>query len=136
MKSRAPAYNELVSRQLQKATNDLRNLQQLLVLEGINPRVLMDFRETVDGVRHTAWAVQEWMELRDKQEDIGPVLASLTEHRIRIATHLNNDLAIGFENGEVNSQAKGLSPLQKATEKLLAAMAQCLTKSKPEGGRS
>jgi hypothetical protein len=96
----------------------------------------MDFREAVDGVRHTAWAVQEWLELRDRKQDIGPVLAFLTEHRIRIATQLNTDLAIGCENGEVNSQAKGLSLLQKAVEKLLAAMASCLTKSKPEGGGS
>jgi hypothetical protein len=135
MNSSGPVYNEVTSRQLQKATNNLRNLQQLLLFEGINPRVLMDFREAVDGIRHTAWAVQEWMELRDK-EDTGPVLAFLTEHRIRVATQLNNDLAIGFENGEVNSQAKGLSLLQKALERLLAAMARCLTKSKPEGGRS
>lgn len=122
MSTSGSAYNELVSKQLEKSTNELRQLQQLLTLEGVDPRVLLDFREAVDQVRHTAWSVQQWLELTAKKKDVTSVLEVLTEHRIRVATRLNRDLAVGVESGEVVSRFEGLEALRAAAEGLLGRL--------------
>lgn len=117
--SASSAYNELISAQLRKATSDLRNIQQLLKQDAIDARVLLDFREAVDNVRHVAWAVQQWLDLREAREDTSSVMEMLVIHRIRVATQLNSDLSLNAEAGELARGFPGFAALRSATRRLL-----------------
>ncbi len=118
MSTPSSAYNELISAQLRKATTELRNIQQLLTDNAIDVRVLLDFREAVDNVRHVAWAVQQWLDLRERKQDVSTVMEVLLAHRIRVATQLNNDLALTFEAGELTPEFPGVASLLAATGRL------------------
>ncbi len=119
MSRASSAYSELISGQLRKATSDLRSIQQLLTHDGIDPRVLLDFREAVDNVRHVAWGVQQWLDLHDARQDTSSVMEMLVVHRIRVATQLNNDLALTAEAGELARGFPGFTALRTATRRLL-----------------
>ena len=49
---------EGISARLQRATDELRQLEKLIRSASIDPRVLDDFREALDHIRLTAWGVR------------------------------------------------------------------------------
>src|SRR5258707_14254990 len=51
-----------VNFQLKKTSAELLRLEHAIRTGGIDQRILTDFRDAVDHVRKTAWAVQEWQE--------------------------------------------------------------------------
>src|SRR5256886_13241678 len=67
-----------VNFQLKKTSAELMQLEHAIRSGGIDERILMDFRDAVDHVRKTAWAVQEWQERRITRHDPHTVLPLLT----------------------------------------------------------
>jgi hypothetical protein len=58
------AYASDISMTLQNVTNELRQLQDLLLFaEKLDPSILTDFRDIINRIRHNAWAVQQYGEL-------------------------------------------------------------------------
>ena len=49
---------EGISARLQRATDELRQLEKLIRSASIDPRVLDDFRQALDHTRLTAWGVR------------------------------------------------------------------------------
>jgi hypothetical protein len=74
--------------QLKKTCADLVRLECDMRSGPIDPRILSEFRDAVDHVRKTAWAVQEWQERQSRHHDAHTVLPLLTAERIRRATQL------------------------------------------------
>ena len=58
MGSTEPDAKEAISARLQRATDELRQLEKLIRSASIDPRVLDDFREALDHTRLTAWGVR------------------------------------------------------------------------------
>ncbi|MDE3110894.1 MAG: hypothetical protein KGL02_13250, partial [Acidobacteriota bacterium] len=56
-----------VNFQLRKTSAQLASIEDSIKSGGVDPRILRDFRDAVDYVRKTAWAVQEWQERQLKQ---------------------------------------------------------------------
>lgn len=115
-------YNDILSGRLQKIGADLREVQQLLTMEGVDPRILLDFRESVDGVRHTAWAVQQWLELKDKKEEMSNVMDVLTRYRIRVCGQMMNDLRMGLAEGEWQRATEGADKLLRIMREFTALL--------------
>ena len=49
---------EAISARLQRATDELRQLEKLIRSASIDPRVLDDFRQALDDTRLTAWGLR------------------------------------------------------------------------------
>ena len=60
------AYIALVSSQVQRVTQELHKLEQLLQAGMVERSVLADFRQAVDQIRQTSWNVQRTMETPQK----------------------------------------------------------------------
>ncbi|HEV2298597.1 MAG TPA: hypothetical protein VGR72_08790 [Candidatus Acidoferrales bacterium] len=104
--------------QLRKASAELLNLEQRIKAKEIDPFILREFRDAVDYVRKTAWAVQEWRERQITHRDPQTVLSLLTIERIRRATTLSHDLLSDLKTQDVSQQTEGISELLHATEAL------------------
>jgi hypothetical protein len=85
---------------------------------GMDPRVLREFRDAVDYVRKTAWALQELQERQAHQRDIATVRSLLTDERVRRATQLSKALASDLESHEVGEATPGTAELFRAIETL------------------
>jgi hypothetical protein len=108
---------------LQKAAAELRELDEALKSGGVDSRVLLEFRDAVDYVRKTAWAVQEWQERQLQRRDTATVLPLLTAERVRRATQLSNAVVADLKTHEANSETPGIENLFRAAESLRACLA-------------
>ena len=107
-----------VNFQLRKTSNELMQLEQAIRTGGIDQRILMDFRDAVDHVRKTAWAVQEWQERQIQHHDPHTVLPLLTSERIRRAAQLGDAIVADLTANEVNRETPGIDRLYKNVERM------------------
>ena len=56
------AFMALVTNQVQRVTNELNKLEQLLQAGMVDRTVLADFRKAVDQIRKTSWSVEQSIE--------------------------------------------------------------------------
>jgi hypothetical protein len=104
--------------QLKKACADLVKLEYDMRSGSIDQRVLSEFRDAVDNVRKTAWAVQEWQERQSRRQDPQSVLPLLTAERIRRATQLCDAIAAASTAHEVARQTVGIEEFFRAVERV------------------
>jgi hypothetical protein len=103
---------------LKKAAADLRTIEREIKNGGADPRVLREFRDAVDFVRKSAWAVYEYQERQVRRKDASTVLSLLTVERVRRGTQLNNDIAANFDSRELTSETPGIAELLRAVERV------------------
>ena len=108
---------------LQNATSEIFELEKLLKSGTIDPRVLNEFRDAVDQIRGTAWAVQQWMGLQESGDPY-ELLPALSAQRVRRATQLTKDLTIDLESVDIGLETPGLKQLFQAVDALHERLAR------------
>jgi len=127
--SPAPTFWGVTFR-LKKATAELRALEEEIKSGGIDSRVLRDFRDAVDYVRKTAWAVQEWQERQIQQHDTATVLPLLTAERVRRTTELSTIILTDLADKQITPETAGMVELLHAIERLHTRLADSLASRK------
>jgi hypothetical protein len=107
-----------VTFRLKRAIDDLLKLEKAIRSGGMDPSVLREFRDAVDYVRKTAWALQELQERQAQQRDTATVRSLLTEERVRRATQLSMALASDLDSHEVTDGTTGAADLYRAVDGL------------------
>jgi hypothetical protein len=108
-----------VSHRLEKAITELRRLQKLLVSgQGLDPRILTDFREALNRIRKTAWSAQQYIALNATDQDSASVLSILAGERVRAAYQLCQAIQIDLTSSEVKFQTGQLIQLHAAAQAL------------------
>jgi hypothetical protein len=113
-----PGKKGPVSIRLQASTDELLELEQLIQPSDIDSSMLRDFRGAVDHIRTTVWAVQQWIELRDRGSDLYPTLPVLARERVRRTTQLSKDLDLDLQTAEISIETEGLGDQFKAVDGL------------------
>jgi hypothetical protein len=103
---------------LQVANAELQELARLVVSGDLDPRVLSEFRNSVDDIRNTAWAVQQWIGAKEKSGDPYAVLPALTVQRVHRATKLATDLSLDLQTAEITADTEGVGKLFQAVDDL------------------
>lgn len=107
-----------VNFRLRKTSAELVTIEQTIRSGGIAPSILMEFRDAVDYVRRTAWAVQEWQERQVLRRDPQTVLPLITTERIRRATQLSKAISTDLATHEVTRETAGIDELYRAVQGL------------------
>ena len=107
-----------IAERLQRATEELKALEQLILSGDFAPRLLCEFRNAVDSIRHTARVVQMWVGLQQQQRDPYSAISTLSEDRVRRATQIAKDITIDLQSLEVDFDTEGLAELFQAIETL------------------
>ena len=115
-----------VNFQLRKTSADLVKIEQTIQSGGVDPRILKEFREALDYVRKTAWAVQEWQERQLQKRDPQTVLPLVTTERIRRATQLSKAITADLNAHEVTRETAGMDEFFRAVESLYQHVADLL----------
>src|SRR6202790_5049688 len=89
----------------------------------MDPRVLREFRDAVDYVRKTAWALQELQERQAHQRDTATVRTLLTDERVRRGTQLSKALVADLDANEVSEGTAGVAELFRSIESLYQRLA-------------
>jgi hypothetical protein len=112
-----------VTFRLKMATDSLLKLEEAIRSGGMDTVVLREFRDAVDYVRKTAWALQELQERQIQQRDTATVRSLLTEERVRRATQLSKVLASDLDSHELTDGTTGAADLYRAIEGLYERLA-------------
>jgi len=118
-----------VNFQLKKTSAELLQLEHTIRSGGIDQRILTDFRDAVDYVRKTAWAVQEWQERQLQHHDTRTLLPLLTTERIRRGTQLANAIVSDLEGNEINRETPGIEGFSSAITRMQQLLAELLKDS-------
>lgn len=104
--------------QLKKTCADLVRLEYDMRSGPIDSRILGEFRDAVDNVRKSAWAVQEWQERQSRRQDPHTVLPLLTAERLRRATQLCDTITAGLAAHDVARESVGVDEFLRAVERV------------------
>ncbi len=117
------------SEKLQGLTDELRLLQALLTA-GVefDPRILSEFRDTVNRVRTTAWAMQQYIENAANDRDPKKVLTLLAGERVRAAFQICEAIRADLKNEQVQFQKGQLLELNEAVQALAKELADAVKK--------
>ncbi len=88
-----PPTTDDLAAMLETCLASLHNLDGLVNSAGMVAPVAQEFHAAASHVRNTAWAVQQWIELRQEPRDTSAVLGSVNSERVRFATQLCRELA-------------------------------------------
>jgi len=118
-----------VSRRLEKAITELRRLQRLLLSgEGLDPRILTDFRDALNRVRNTAWSAQQYIASTATGQDSASVLSILAGERVRAAYQLCQAIQADLKSNDVRFQKGHLIQLHLATKTLTEQLGDVVDK--------
>lgn len=116
-----------ISERLEAATKELQHLEELVKSGDLDSRVLSEFRNAVDHMRSTSWAVQKWMGLSDRSGgDPFTVLPILSEERVRRATQILQDLSLDLQATDIGIDTKGIGDLYNSLDDLRRRLATLL----------
>ncbi len=115
-----------VNFQLRKTSAQLATIEDAIKTGSVDPRILRDFRDAVDYVRKTAWAVQEWQERQLKQHDPQTVVPLIISERIRRATQLNRAISADVTAGDATRESPGLRDFFKVVESVYVQISSLL----------
>src|SRR2546422_8632857 len=117
-----------VSPRLEKAITELRGLQELLLSgDGLDSRILSDFREALNRIRNTAWSAQQYIALKATDQDSASV-SILAGERVRAAYQLCQAIQIDLTSSEVKFQTGHLIQLHAAAQALTEQLSDAVGK--------
>src|ERR1700686_2628341 len=105
-----------VNLQVKKTSVELQKLEKSLQAEGIDFRLLNEFRDTVETLRTTALAVQQLREFQLKGQDSGEVISLLVSSRVRRGTNFCHELIADIDSGKLSSGTKDVDELYNTLE--------------------
>src|ERR1700693_3799594 len=121
-----------VNLQVKKTSVELQKLEKSLQAEGIDFRLLNEFRDTVDTLRTTALAVQQLREHQLKGQDAGEIVSLLVADRVRRATNLCHEIVADIDAGKVSSQTKEVDELYDSLEQACDRLRHLLKSRHPD----
>ncbi len=92
----------------------------------VDPRILTDFRDAVNRIRNTAWAVEQYANSKTTETDPNSLLTLLAGERVRIAYQLAKLVQDDMANPEVRFQKGQLLRLRDAIEELAHHLSKVL----------
>lgn len=104
---------------LQNATQELREVHELLLTADLDKRILGGFRDAVNRVRTAAWAMEQYSESRAHDKDPAKVFSLLAGERVRALYQLCRALQRDLETPEIRFQPGQLIQLHSAAQELV-----------------
>lgn len=100
-----------IDERLENAIIELLSLQELLGSDEVDAQVLRDFRDALNRVRNTAWAVQQFIVSQEFEQGPAGLTSFLAGERIRGAFKLCRSVQEDLKREEVEFQKGQLSEL-------------------------
>lgn len=108
-----------ITARLEAATGELHALEELVKSGDLDARVLSEFRNAVDHIRNTTWAVQKWIGLSDQSGgDPFSVLPIMSAERVKRATQICTDISLDLQTVDVGIDTPGIGSLYNAVDDL------------------
>jgi hypothetical protein len=128
-----PAHaNSAMAQGIMRAIGDLNELEQNLVKDRIDPRLIAQLHDAVEHVRQTAWTVQQWVDLHSSGGDPFDVLPQLEAERMQMLSKLAHNVTADIDASTINHYTLGISDLYETVQQLYRRLRKMLLDDAPE----
>jgi hypothetical protein len=136
-----PAHTEApqpddISGQIMRAITVLSELEQHLVKDQVDPRLIAQFHDAMEHTRQTAWTVQQWIDLRISGSDPFGVLPQLEAERMHMLIKLAHNVVADVDAGGTNEFTEGVAELYDAAQQLYKRLNRMLSRDPEDADRS
>lgn len=107
-----------MSQKIMNAIADLNELEQNLVKDRIDPRLIAQLHDSVEHVRQTAFTVQQWVDLHASGGDPFEVLPQLEAERMQMLRKLAHNVTADIDATSINHYTLGISELYACVDQL------------------
>ena len=107
-----------IDQRLENAIVELLALQELLSADSVDTRLLSDFRDALNRVRNTAWAVQQFIVSQLSEQGPAGLNSFLAAERVRAAFQLCRSVERDLQREEIRFQKGQLSELHGVVAQL------------------
>jgi hypothetical protein len=128
----AAPTNSPMSQRIMRAIGDLNELEQNLVKDKIDPRLIAQLHDAVEHVRQTAWTVQQWTDLHASGNDPFDVLPQLEAERMHMLGKLAHNVTADIDASSINHYTLGISDLYETIQQLYRRLRKMLLDDAPE----
>jgi len=107
-----------ISQRIMRTVTELNDLEQSLVKEQVDPRLIAQFHDAVEHLRQTAWTLQQFLDLNASGGDPFDVLPQLEAERMHMLGKLAHNVNADIDATSVNEFTMGISELYETIQGL------------------
>jgi len=107
-----------MSVQITRTIADLNQMEQKLIVDGVDPRILAQFHDAVEHIRQTAWSVVQWVELNSSGGDPFEVLPLLEAERMHMLRKLAHNVTADLDSGSITRFTEGIATVYEVVQTL------------------
>jgi len=107
-----------MSVQVTRTIAELNQVEQTLVIDKVDPRIIAQFHDAVEHMRQTAWSVVQWVELHSSGGDPFEVLPQLEAERMHMLRKLAHNVTADLDSGSVTRFTEGISAIYEEVQAL------------------
>lgn len=107
-----------ISAQIADTISQLTELEQQLVKNRIDQRLIAQFHDAMEHTRQTAWTVQHWVDLRSGGSDPFAVLPQLETERMNMLMKLARNVLADIDSTGLTEFSEGINELYATIQQL------------------
>ncbi|HEX3155751.1 MAG TPA: PilZ domain-containing protein [Candidatus Angelobacter sp.] len=121
-----------MSSQVTRTIEDLNQVEQGLVIDKVDPRVIAQFHDAVEHLRQTAWSVVQWVDLNGSGGDPFEVLPQLEAERMHMLRKLAHNVTADLDGGTITRFTEGISNIYEEVQSLYRGLRKIVIDSPEE----
>jgi hypothetical protein len=121
-----------LSRQITRTIGELNEVEQGLVRDQIDPRLIAQFHDAVEHIRQTAWSAVQWVDLNASGGDPFEVLPQLEAERMHMLRKLAHNVTADIDSASITRMTEGISELYEAIHQLFRGLRKIVMDSPEE----
>ncbi len=121
-----------MSKQITRTINELNQVEQQLVIDKVDPRIIAQFHDAVEHIRQTAWSVVQWVDLHSTGGDPFEVLPQLEAERMHMLRKLAHNVTADLDSGSLNRFTEGIAEVYEVVHGLYRGLRKIVIDSPEE----
>jgi hypothetical protein len=121
-----------MSIQLTCTIAELNQMEQALVVDKVDPRIIAQFHDAVEHIRQTAWSMVQWVELNSTGGDPFEVLPQLEAERMHMLRKLAHNVTADLDSGSITRFTEGISDVYEVVQALYRGLRKIVIDSAEE----
>jgi hypothetical protein len=121
-----------MANQVTRTIEELNQVEQGLVIDKVDPRIIAQFHDAVEHLRQTAWSVVQWVDLNSKGGDPFEVLPQLEAERLHMLRKLAHNVTADLDGGSVTRFTEGISNIYEEVQSLYRGLRKIVIDSQED----
>jgi hypothetical protein len=118
-----------MSVQIARTIAELNQMEQSLVVDKVDPRIIAQFHDAVEHIRQTAWSMVQWVELNSTGGDPFEVLPQLEAERMHMLRKLAHNVTADLDSGGITRFTEGISDVYEVVQALYRGLRKIVVDS-------